>query len=92
MLPLWALQFFSYYVLVLIGVPHQISEDVGYYTRLMVGVSFISIFESTLQNLIINLHYSKTVAMVSIFCGMGNTVTRINKREKILCFYLEIYR
>lgn len=83
MIPIIFVQLFAADIMAAIGVPPDISTQVGMYSILMIPVGYMLMVEYHLEQIFINLGYEKCAVFNSLITGCG---------VDIYCTYLFIYK
>jgi Na+-driven multidrug efflux pump len=82
-IPVVLLQIFAGDIMFAVGVPQATATDVGIYTRYMIPVGWLLMFECHLELIFVNLGYEKCSATNSLITGLG---------VDVLCTYFFVYK
>ena len=82
-IPIAILQFFAGNIMMAVGVPSGIADLVGIYSRYMIPVGWMLMFEVHLEQIFINMGFERCAAFNSLVTGLGVDVT---------CTFLFVYK
>lgn len=71
MIPTFCLQFFANPILVAVGVPRSVADDVQTYTRLMLVAAVMLLVDSHFKVIFVSLGYARSITVVSLMTGIG---------------------
>ena len=71
LLPMFCLQFFSGDIMHVCGIERHIADEITTYTSYMIISSILLMLEAHIENVFINLGYTKSAAFNSFLTGLG---------------------